>query len=82
MYLVFHFCFQLGNMRMFAGAVWLRMNLGQSLIRGGSRKRPKVYNPNKSVFVVTIPGSPYVFINKTAAVLLKVVTEVCPIAVY
>ncbi|BFZ13016.1 hypothetical protein BsWGS_16055 [Bradybaena similaris] len=65
----------LGNMRMFAGAVWLRMNLGQSLIRGGSRKRPRVYNPNKSVFVVTFPGSPYVFINKTAAGQLKVVTE-------
>ncbi|CAG5126164.1 unnamed protein product [Candidula unifasciata] len=65
----------LGNMRVFAGAVWLRMNLGQSMIRGGSGKLPRVYNPNHSVFIVTFPGSPYVFINKAAPRLLNVVTE-------
>uniref|UniRef100_A0A0B6ZYE3 Centromere protein N n=1 Tax=Arion vulgaris TaxID=1028688 RepID=A0A0B6ZYE3_9EUPU len=62
----------LGNIRLFAGAVWLRINLGQSLIRGQSKK---LYNHSNSVFVITFHESPYIIMNKMNVRLLKVVKE-------
>ncbi|CAL1529120.1 unnamed protein product [Lymnaea stagnalis] len=64
-----------GNMRMFAGGVWLRMHMSLSLAQGNGGKKTGAYQAKNSVFVVTFPGSPYVMVSKAGVKLVKLVTE-------
>ena len=63
-------------MKMFAGALWLRLHLHPTTRRRGNKQAAQTYNHSNSVFLVTFPGSPLFIMSRGGVQISRLVLQV------